>query len=116
MYVAGERQGGGEARRGQEHWEDKEVSRVRVHAVVKETGNTVKITWAKKKRRKTLNNCQNKDPLGSTMWSTLDIISTMTASSPDAFLNFPWDLTSFSAKGSNSKRPGPNQRNTQYYC
>ena len=41
--------------------------------------------------------------------------SPMTASSPDAFLKFPWDLTSFSAKGSNSKRPGPNQRNTQYY-
>ena len=59
------------ARRGQEHWEDKEVSRVRVYAVVKETGNTVKITWAKK-RRNTLNNCQNKDPFGCTIWSTLD--------------------------------------------
>ena len=50
VYVAGERQGRGEARRGQEHWEDKEVSRVRVYAGVKETGNTVKITWAKKKK------------------------------------------------------------------
>ena len=40
----------GEARRGQretqsEHWEDKELSRVRVYAVVKETGHMTKIIW-----------------------------------------------------------------------
>ena len=54
MYVAGERQGGGEARRGQEHWEDKEVSRVRVHAVVKETGNTVKNNMGKKEKEENI--------------------------------------------------------------